>query len=58
MRDECLCESVIDTIIQATVYIRGDGRAPWRLVPIAVQDLPRQSEMRKGLLKAIHEANG
>lgn len=45
-------------IIQATVCIREDRRTPWRLVPIAVQDLPRQSEMRKGLLKAIYEANG
>lgn len=40
------------------MYVRGDAETPWRKVSMVVQDLPRQPEMRKGLLKAIHRANG
>lgn len=49
-----------DTTVSPYVsYVRGDAKiSPWRGVSMVVRDLPRQPEMRKGLLKAIHRANG
>lgn len=58
MRDESVREREEDTIVQATIYIRNNGGVSRRRVFMVVQDLLRQSEMRKGLLKAIHGANG